>query len=33
MHDQDGNVKEQEMVAMKRQQGWKGVRMKAQTVT
>jgi hypothetical protein len=36
MHDQDVNAKEQEMVAMKQQQqrpqGWKCVRMKAQTV-
>jgi hypothetical protein len=36
MHDQDVNAKEQEMVVTKQQrqkhQGWKGVRMKAQTV-
>jgi hypothetical protein len=36
MLDQEANAKEQEMVVMKRQQqkhqGWKGVRMKAQTV-
>jgi hypothetical protein len=37
MHDQDANAKEQEMVVMKQQrqkhQEWKGVRMKAQTVS